>query len=35
VQILAVSDPALRKAMLKFKDTLAEESRAKNRSLQG
>jgi 5-(carboxyamino)imidazole ribonucleotide mutase len=35
VQILAVSDPALRKAMLKFKDKLAEESRAKNRTLHG
>lgn len=35
MQILAVADSKLQKAMLKFKDTLAEESRAKNRSLAG
>jgi 5-(carboxyamino)imidazole ribonucleotide mutase len=35
MQILGVSDERLRKALLKFKDTLAEESRAKNKSLQG
>src|SRR5580658_6093731 len=35
MQILAVSDDRLRKEMLKYKDKLAEESRAKNRTLQG
>ncbi len=34
MQILAVGDEKLQKAFLKFKDKLAEESRAKNRSLQ-
>jgi 5-(carboxyamino)imidazole ribonucleotide mutase len=33
VQILAVADPALRKAMLDFKARSATESRAKNRNL--
>jgi 5-(carboxyamino)imidazole ribonucleotide mutase len=35
MQILAVSDDRLRKEMLTYKDKLAEESRAKNRTLQG
>ena len=35
MQILAASDAKLRQAMLKFKDKLAEESRAKNSKLQG
>jgi 5-(carboxyamino)imidazole ribonucleotide mutase len=34
MQILAVSDDRLQKGFLKFKDKLAEESRAKNRTLQ-
>jgi len=33
VQILAVSDPALQKRFLEFKDRLAAESRAKNKNL--
>lgn len=33
VQILAVANPALQKKFLKFKQRLAEESRAKNRNL--
>jgi 5-(carboxyamino)imidazole ribonucleotide mutase len=35
VQILALSDARLRDALLKYKDRLAEESRAKNRKLKG
>ena len=35
VQILAASDAKLQAALLKFKDRLAEESRAKNKSLGG
>jgi 5-(carboxyamino)imidazole ribonucleotide mutase len=34
VQILAVSNPALQKKYLEFKERLAEESRAKNRNLK-
>jgi 5-(carboxyamino)imidazole ribonucleotide mutase len=34
-QILALSDANLRDAMAKYKDKLAEESRAKNRTLKG
>jgi 5-(carboxyamino)imidazole ribonucleotide mutase len=34
VQILAVADDRLRQAMSKFKDKLADESRAKNKTLQ-
>jgi 5-(carboxyamino)imidazole ribonucleotide mutase len=34
VQILAVGDDRLRQAMSKFKDQLADESRAKNKTLQ-
>lgn len=33
IQILAVSNPALQKKYLAFKERLAEESRAKNRNL--
>jgi 5-(carboxyamino)imidazole ribonucleotide mutase len=33
VQILAVRNPPLQQKYLKFKDRLAEESRAKNRNL--
>jgi 5-(carboxyamino)imidazole ribonucleotide mutase len=33
VQILAVNDGRLQKALAKFKDKLAEESRAKNKNL--
>lgn len=33
VQILAVADPGLTEKFLKFKETLAEQSRAKNKSL--
>ncbi|HUB87584.1 MAG TPA: 5-(carboxyamino)imidazole ribonucleotide mutase [Verrucomicrobiae bacterium] len=33
VQILAVGDAQLKKALVKFKDKLAEESRAKNKTL--
>jgi len=35
VQILAIADSDLQGALLKFKAKLAEESRAKNRTLQG
>ena len=34
IQILAVTDPKLQKALADFKVKLAEESRAKNRSLR-
>ena len=35
VQILAIGDPALQKKVLAFKERLAEESRAKNKTLMG
>ena len=35
VQILAVGDARLQKALLEFKESLVEESRAKNKSLKG
>ncbi len=35
VQILAVGDPALVKKLIAFKEKLAEESRAKNKTLTG